>query len=98
MATTRTKIGQAKHDKKVQQRFDYYKKQGASYLRADLPGGAKPPKLGRKIPDLYVRLDGELIVDEIETPSTVKSDQKQQEAFKKVVKEKGGKFKIIIAK
>lgn len=98
MTTKRTKMGQAKHDKKVQQRVDFYKNKGATFVRADLPGGTKPPKLGNKIPDLYVRLNGELIVEEIETPKTLNTDKKQQEILKKETKEKGGKFKIIIAK
>ena len=94
----RTKQGQAKHDKKVQQRVDFYKKKGAAFVRADLPGGTKPPKLGRKIPDLYIRLNGNLIVEEIETPKTLKDDKKQQEILKKETKKRGGVFKVIVTK
>jgi len=91
----RTKKGQAQHDKKVLQRYEHYKKQGA-WVRADLPGQAKPPKIKNKIPDVYVRLNGELIVEEIETPDTINTDKKQQEKLREGVKQKGGKFKILI--
>ena len=94
----RTKQGQAKHDKKVQQRLEYYKKLGAIYVRADLPNRAKPPKLGNKIPDLYIRLNGKLIVEEIETLKTLNSDKRQQEILKKETKKRGGIFKIIVTK
>ncbi len=98
MIKKRTKTGQTKHDKKVQQRAEFYKKKGASFIRTDLPGGTKPPKLGTKIPDLYVRLNGELIVEEVETKDTLTKDKKQQEILKKETKKKGGSFKIILAK
>ena len=94
----RTKTGQAKHDKKVLQRAEYYKKKGASYVRVDLPGQVKPPKLGGKIPDLYIRLNGELIVEEIETKQSLNTDKKQQEILKSETKKKGGKFKVTVAK
>lgn len=94
----RTKTGQAKHDKKVAQRLDFYKKKGASYARADLPGHAKPPKMGKKVPDLYIRLDGELIVEEVETKQSMKTDQKQRRILKDEAKKRGGKFKISVAK
>ena len=98
MVTKRTKTGQVKHDKKVQQRAELYKKKGASFIRTDLPGGAKPPKLGRKTPDLYVRLKGQLIVEEVETKKTSDADKKQQEILKRETKKRGGTFKIITVK
>jgi len=98
MNNKRTKQGQAKHDKKVQQRLDQYKKQGATFIRADLPGRARPPKLGGKIPDLYVRLRGKLVVEEIETKKTTASDKKQQDILRKETRKRGGTFRITTAK
>jgi hypothetical protein len=98
MSNNRTKQGQVEHDKKVQQRLDQYKKQGASFIRADLPGRAKPPKLGGKTPDLYVHLKGKLIVEEVETRKSITSDRKQQEILKRETKKRGGTFKITKTK
>jgi len=93
----RGKIGQAKHDRKVQQRLDYYKEKGF-WVRADLPDRAKPPKVGGKIPDIYARKGDELVVEEIETSSTKESDKAQQQKLKEGTKKLGGKFNIKIAK
>ncbi|MEX0918681.1 MAG: hypothetical protein WDZ85_01815 [Candidatus Paceibacterota bacterium] len=98
MSQKRTKQGQTKHDKKVEQRLDSYKKQGATFIRADLPGRANPPKMGGKTPDLYVRLKGKLVVEEVETKKTVDSDKKQQEILRRETKKKGGIFKVSVTK
>ncbi len=93
----RGKVGQAKHDKKVQQRLDYYKEKEFR-VWADLPGRAKPPKVGGVIPDIYARKKEKLIVEEIETPSTKKSDENQQKKLKKGTEKLGGEFNVKIAK
>ena len=93
----RGKIGQAKHDKKVQQRLDHYKDKGYS-VKADLPGRAKPQKIGGRIPDIIAKKGSDLIVEEIETASTMNSDRDQQAKLREGTKDIGGKFKVIKAK
>ena len=93
----RGKIGQARHDREVQKRLDHYNKEGYR-VKADLPGRAKPPKIGGRIPDIVAKKGNELIVEEIETPSTVKADKDQHERLKKGTEELGGKFKVRIAR
>jgi len=93
----RGKVGQAKHDRRVQQRLDYYKEKGYR-VKADLPGRAKPQKIGGRIPDVIAKKGKKLIVEEVETASTKNTDKDQQEHLRKGTKKLGGKFKIIIAK
>ena len=93
----RGKVGQAKHDRKVTQRLDYYKDKGFRTW-ADLPGRAKPPKVGGRIPDIYARKGKKLIVEEIETLATKNTDTKQHQQLRKGTKELGGKFGIKIAR
>ena len=93
----RGKIGQAKHDKKVQERLDFYKDKNFR-VKADLPGRAKPPKIGGRIPDIVAKKGKRLIVEEIETVSTKKSDKIQQQRLETGTKKLGGEFKIIIAR
>lgn len=95
--TKRGKIGQAKHDNKVRKELDKLKGEGYR-VWADLPDRVRPPKVGGVIPDIYARKGKKLIVEEIETKNTLKSDQKQQEKIKKGTKEKGGIFKVKLAK
>jgi len=93
----RGKIGQAKHDRKVQQRLDYYKKRGYR-VWADLPKRARPPKIGGVIPDIYARKKKKLFIEEIETPATKESDKLQQQKLKKGTKKLSGKFSVKIAR
>lgn len=93
----RGKVGQAKHDNKVQQRLDYYKNKDF-WVRADLPGRSKPPKVSERIPDIYARKGKKLVVEEVETPNTLKSDKEQQQKLKSGTEKLGGEFKIKIAK
>lgn len=93
----RGKVGQVKHDKKVQQRLEKYREEGFR-VKADLPGRARPPKIGGRIPDLVAKKGKKLIVEEIETKSTVTSDREQQNRLRKGSKDKGGTFKVIVAK
>ena len=93
----RGKIGQAKHDRKVQQRLDFYKDKNFR-VKADLPGRAKPPKIGGRIPDIVAKKGKKLIVEEVETPSTKNTDKEQQKRLKGGTKKLGGQFKVIVAK
>jgi len=93
----RGKTGQAKHDRKVQQRLDYYVDKGFRTW-ADLPGRAKPPKVEGKIPDIYARRKNQLFIEEIETPSTMSTDKKQHQKLKEGAKKLGGKFSIKTTK
>jgi len=92
----RGKIGQAKHDRKVFKEMEILKDEGFR-VKADLPGRAKPPKIGGRIPDIVARKNKKLIVEEIETKSTLKSDKNQQKKLREGTKKLGGKFKIKIA-
>jgi len=93
----RGKIGQAKHDRKIEQRLNFYK-EGDYRVWADLPDRARPPKVGGIIPDIYARKGKKLFVEEIETPSTKDSDKKQQQKLREGTKKLGGKFSVKIAK
>ena len=93
----RGKIGQARHDNKVRSELEKLVGEGFR-VWADLPGRTRPPKVGGVIPDIYARKGNKLIIEEIETPSTKKSDENQQQKLKKGTKEKGGIFKIKMAK
>lgn len=93
----RGKRGQAQHDGKVQERLESLKDEGYR-VRADLPDRAKPPKVGGRIPDIYARKGESLVVEEIETPSTLGSDKKQHEQLKKGTEQLGGKFRIKVAR
>lgn len=95
--TKRGKVGQAKHDNKVRQELEKLKDEEYR-VWADLPGRARPPKVGGVIPDIYARKGKKLIIEEIETKSTLKLDRKQQEKIKKGTKELGGIFKVKLAK
>ena len=93
----RGKRGQEKHDSKVIKELDRLR--GGGYrVWADLPGRAKPPKVGGVIPDIYARKGKDLVIEEIETPSTLQKDKPQQEKLRKGAKEKGGTFRTLLAK
>lgn len=93
----RGKIGQAKHDAKVSLELKKLINEGFR-VWADLPDRTKPPKVGGVIPDIYAKKGNKLIVEEIETLSTKKSDKLQQQKLERGTKKLGGKFKIKIAK
>jgi len=93
----RGKMGQVKHDAKVQKELERFINQGFRTW-ADLPGRAKPPKVGGRIPDIYARKGKKLIVEEIETLATKNTDTKQHQQLRKGTKELGGKFGIKIAR
>ena len=93
----RGKSGQFKHDNRVAKELTNLKEQGFR-VWADLPGRSKPPKVGGVIPDIYAKKGKKLIVEEIETKATINTDKDQQEKLRKGTKEKGGVFKIKLAK
>ncbi len=97
MAKKRGKIGQAKHDAKVRSELEKLINKGFR-VKADLPKRARPPKVGGVIPDIFAKKGKQLIVEEIETASTKKSDKLQQQKLRKGTKKLGGKFSIKIAK
>ncbi len=93
----RGKIGQAKHDRKVESELEKLKSEGFR-VWADLPNRAKPPKVGGVIPDIYAKKGKKLVIEEIETASTKESDKVQQQKLKKGTEKLGGDFKVKIAK
>lgn len=95
---TRTKRGQARHDKKVSQWANRLKGPGRKVL-ADIPGYEKPNLVYGRIPDLMVKQGGKIkVVGEVETPSSIKKDSSQLETLEKGAKKLGADFRLKIAK
>lgn len=80
----RKRTEQTAHDRKVERLAREYKRKGWK-VKADIPGYEKPPSIGKygHIPDLEVTKRGKTKIIEVETPSTLNSDKKQRETFKK---------------
>lgn len=95
--TKRGKVGQARHDNKVRQRLEHYKGKGYS-VKADLPGRAKPQKIGGRIPDIIARKNKDIVVEEIETPATLRDDSDQQSRLRAGSEKLDAKFKIVVAR
>ncbi|MDD5341791.1 MAG: hypothetical protein PHI73_00420 [Patescibacteria group bacterium] len=93
----RGKVGQAKHDRKVQKELEKFIDQDFRTW-ADLPGRTKPPKVGGRVPDIYARKGKKLVVEEIETVSTKNADKQQQKQLRKGTKKLGGKFFVKTVK
>ncbi len=94
----RTKRGQRVHDQRVAQWANVLKGRGKTVL-ADLPGYDKPDPVYGRIPDLMVKQGGKTkMVGEVETPSTLKIDQPQQESLKRGAEKLGADFRLKIAK
>jgi len=80
---SRSKKGQAEHDRQVRQVANKYLKKGYKVL-ADFPGWEQPDTIKGVRPDLRVRKKGHETLIEIETPESVETarDEKQKKAFK----------------
>ncbi|MEW6374744.1 MAG: hypothetical protein AB1502_03010 [Thermodesulfobacteriota bacterium] len=80
---TRSKKGQAEHDREVRRVANEYLRKGYEVL-ADLPGWEQPETIKGLRPDLRVRKKGHETLIEVETPESVEStrDEKQKKAFK----------------
>lgn len=81
MNQRRTKTGQKKHDESVQRTANWYKNQGFS-VKADLPGEAKPKKIGGFVPDVIAKKGKKEVIIEVETKKTSTTDKEQQRAFR----------------
>lgn len=91
---------QTAHDRKVERLAREYKRKGWN-VKADIPGYKKPLPIGkyRHIPDLEVTKRGKTRIIEVETPSTLNSDKKQRESFKKsAAHRKQTKFEMVVVK
>ena len=94
----RTKRGQRTHDQKVGQWVNRLKGPGKKVL-ADLPGYEKPEPVNGRIPDVMVKQGGKIkMVGEVETQSTLKDDESQQESLKRGAQNLGADFRLKIAK
>ena len=99
MGSGRTQASQTKHNQKVSQEAEQYKRKGYK-VSADLRGYSKPPRKGSYIPDIVAVKGKEEIIIEVETPDTVNSerDHKQQGAFLRATRRPGVKFTRIVTK
>ena len=75
---------QSKHDRKVKQIAQEYKKKGWK-VKADLPGYEKPDPIGKKrrIPDVVATKAGAERIIEVETKETIARDKDQQATFRR---------------
>jgi hypothetical protein len=94
----RTPQSQTKHDRKVLERARALREQGFN-VRADIPGFKKPDSIHGRRPDIEARKHGEpKVIEEIETPRSLKKDRPQQRVFEKYADKKDIKFKVRLAK
>ena len=93
----RTKKGQEIHDNKVAEIAKGLDKLG--YLvEADLPGHHQPPSLGGTRPDIRARKGPKVVIREIETPSSLSPDKKQQETLRKWARGHRADYRTIVTK
>jgi hypothetical protein len=80
---SRSKRGQAEHDREVRKVANEYLKKGYKVL-ADLPNQERPDTVKDVRPDLSVKKKGHETLIEVETPESVESarDEKQKKVFK----------------
>jgi len=80
---SRSKRGQAEHDREVRKVANEYLEKGYKVL-ADLPNWEQPDTIKGVRPDLSVKKKGHETLIEIETPESLESarDEKQKKAFK----------------
>ena len=96
----RTPKKQSKHDQKVRQVAQQLKHQGWK-VEADISGYKTPKGIGKssRIPDIRATKAGAERLIEVETPSSLLKDKKQQETFRRSVgQKKRATFRIEIAK
>lgn len=88
----------SKHDKAVKVSADYYKGQGFK-VKADISGYPTPKTIRGRRPDVVAYKGRQKVVIEVETPTSIKQDIKQQEVFRKhATQSKNTKFRRKIAK
>jgi alpha-amylase/alpha-mannosidase (GH57 family) len=80
---SRSKKGQAEHDREGRKVANEYLKKGYKVL-ADLPNQERPDTVKGVRPDLSVKKKGHETLIEVETPESVESarDEKQKKVFK----------------
>lgn len=92
----RIKQRQKIHDQKVQEVARRLRR-SRYFVRADLPGHPRPPKLAGIRPDIYAHKKGKKVVYEIETKQTLQLDRPQQKKLKQASKKLGAEFRILLA-
>ena len=80
----RTIVSQSKHNQRVEIEARKYLAMGYT-VDADLTGWSKPPTIYNRIPDVFAKTLGHILVVEFETPDSVNSsdDIEQQKAFQR---------------
>ncbi len=94
----RTKRGQAMHDRRVAEAARRLLAQGLK-VTADLPGHRRPPVIGGHIPDIVATDGRKILIREVETPATARSDAQQLAAFRLFAQRNVGvDFRVLLAK
>jgi len=90
----RIKKRQLSHDEKVREVALRLRRQGY-FVRADLPGHPRPPRVGGIRPDIYAHKKGKKLIYEIETKESMETDQPQREKLEKASKKIGAEFRVL---
>lgn len=88
---------QAIHDEKVQEVARHLKR-ARYFVRADLPGHRRPPRIGGIRPDIYAHKKGRKTIYEIEMVESFKKDTKQRKKLAEAAAKKSMVFRVLIAK
>lgn len=88
---------QSQHDQFVSRSAAHRKATGKT-VQADVPGFPRPDSFGGHRPDIVEKRGGRVTkIIEVETPDTVSSDRKQQEALRRAAERMGAEFEIKVA-
>lgn len=66
------------HVRIVEGQIASYEREGTKVIAADFGDWPKPPRVGRRVPDIVVERIGQRIINECETCRTVGTDQTRQ--------------------
>ena len=79
-----TPQNETKHNKAVRKVANDHKKNGYN-VHADIPGFKKPAGIGKdnRIPDVVATKNGRTKIVEVETPTSLRTDKKQQSTFRR---------------
>lgn len=89
---------QSEHDNCVLANAETLVNQGWD-VQADLPGFDQPAPIGKgnRIPDIYATLGDQIMIIEVETPSTVNSHHEQHSTFRRsAAQRENTEFELIV--
>lgn len=87
---------QIRHDQKVQEVARRLRR-ARYFVRADLPGHPRPPKIGGIRPDIYAHKKGRKVIYEIETPGSLLTDEPQRRRLAKAAQKQEIEFRTLVA-